>query len=63
MTLQAWADKYFVDGSRPSDVTLGRWVRQGVLPGRKIGGTWYVDENVWLADGDDLVERVLKEAS
>ena len=63
MTLQAWAEKYFADGSKPSDVTLVRWIRLGRVPGRKVGGMWFVDETAWLADGDDLVERVLREAS
>jgi hypothetical protein len=29
------------------------------VPGRKVGGTWYVDEHAWLADGDEQVRRVL----
>lgn len=40
MTAQAWVRKYF---SRPSDITLQRWLPQGKIPGRKVGGSWYVD--------------------
>lgn len=63
MTAHAWVEKYFEAGSRPSEITLQRWLRSGKVPGRKVGGTWYVDEHAWLADGDDLVQRVLDEAS
>ncbi len=63
MTAHAWVEKYFASESRPAEITLQRWLRSGKVPGRKVGGTWYVDEHAWLADGDDLVQRVLDEAS
>lgn len=63
MTARAWVDKYFDEDSRPPEITLLRWLRSGKIPGRKVGGNWYVDEHAWLADGDDLVRRVLDEAS
>jgi hypothetical protein len=47
MTPQQWAEKYFDEGSRPSEVTLRRWLNEGKVPGRKVGGTWYVDEHAW----------------
>ena len=62
LTPLAFADKYFGDESRPSELTLARWLRSEKLPGRKIGGKWYVDEHAWLAGDDDLVRRVLDEA-
>jgi hypothetical protein len=63
LTAHAWLEKYFDRGSRPAEITLHRWLRQGKIPGRKVGGTWYVDEHAWLAEGDELVRRVLDEAS
>lgn len=60
MTAQAWLTKYFDEGSRPAEITLQRWLRNGKIPGRKVGGTWYVDEEAWLAGDDDLVQQVLK---
>lgn len=60
LTRQAWTIKYFADASRPADLTVLRWLRDGKLPGKKIGGTWYIDEHAWLADGDELVRRVLE---
>ena len=60
MTPQLWLEKYFDADSRPSEITLQRWLRAGKVPGKKVGGTWYIDEHEWLADGDDLVQRVLE---
>ncbi len=60
MTPQLWLEKYFDADSRPSEITLQRWLRAGKIPGKKVGGTWYIDEHEWLADGDDLVQRVLE---
>lgn len=56
----AWVDKYFAPESRPAEVTLLRWLRQGKVPGKKVGGKWYVDEHEWLAGGDPLVQHVLE---
>lgn len=53
------AGTVFRGGSRPSMQQMQRWLRDGKLPGRKVGGTWFIDEHEWLADGDDLVLRVL----
>lgn len=60
MTPQKWVEKYFDVGSRPSEVSLRRWLNEGKIPGRKVGGSWYVDEHAWLADGDELVLQVLE---
>jgi hypothetical protein len=62
MTSHAWLEKYFAAESRPAEITLQRWLRQGKVPGRKVGGNWYVDEHAWLAGDDELVRRVLDEA-
>ena len=60
LTPSAWTTKYFAEGSRPAEVTVRKWVRTGVVPARKIGGNWYIDEVAWLAENDPLVEMVLK---
>jgi len=60
MTAEKWLDRYFDPSSRPSIATLQRWLRDGKIPAKKVGGTWFIDEHAWLADGDDLVARVLK---
>lgn len=43
----------------PPEVTLARWMRDGKVPARKVGGKWYVDEDAWLAGDDPLVLHVL----
>lgn len=47
-------------GSRPSMQVLQRLLREGKMPGRKVGGAWYIDEHEWLANGDDPVLSVLR---
>lgn len=59
MKPERWLDRYFEEGGRPSMQVLQRLLREGKLPGRKVGGTWFIDEHEWLANGDDLVLRVL----
>jgi hypothetical protein len=63
LSAHAWAEKYFAPESRPAEITVMRWLRSGKVPARKVGGNWYIDEHAWLADGDELVLRVLEEAS
>jgi len=62
LAAHAWIEKYFAPESRPAKSPLCG-LRNGKVPGRKVGGTWYVDEHAWLADGDERVQRVLDEAS
>ena len=54
-----WVEKYFDEGSRPSEQLLGRWCREGRIPCRKVAGQWYVDEHMWVAGDDELVASVL----
>lgn len=56
----AWVAKYFAPESPPSEITVRRWLREGKVPGRKVGGAWYVDEHAWLAGGDELLQRILE---
>lgn len=63
ITIPKWRERHFEDDSAPDDVTVRRWLRTGKLAGKKVGGTWYIDEAAWLSDGDELVRRVLERAS
>jgi hypothetical protein len=56
----AWVAKYFDEASRPAEITVQRWLRDGKVPGRKVGGQWFVDVHAWLAEDDELVKRVLE---
>ncbi len=60
LSAHAWVAKYFGHESPPAEITVLRWLRDGKVAGRKVGGKWYVDEHAWLAEGDDLVQRVLE---
>lgn len=59
VTPQVWAERHFDEECRPSEITVLRLLRDGKLPGRKVGGKWYIDEPAWLAGDDELVQRVL----
>lgn len=59
MTVREWRERYFTADSAPAELTVRRWLHNGDVPGRKIGGNWYVDEAGWLAGGDELVAKVL----
>ncbi|WP_242900014.1 hypothetical protein [Stenotrophomonas maltophilia] len=63
ITPERWLDRYFEEGSRLSMQVLQRLLRERKLPGRKVGGAWFIDEHEWLAGGDELVARVLGEAA
>lgn len=60
MAAPVWREKYFEDASRPAEITVMRWLREGKIPGRKVGGSWFIDEHAWLAGDDPLVQRVLE---
>lgn len=60
LTPDEFCAKYFSPGSKPAPSTLRKWLRGSVLPARKIGGTWFIDDDKFVANGDSLVERALK---
>jgi len=52
--------RYFDEASRPSERTVRRWIQQGHVPGRQIGGSWYVDADQWeKSTGNQLADKVL----
>lgn len=59
MSIPEWQATYFTPTSAPSDFTVRRLLREGKLPGRKVGGEWFIDDQVWQAGDDELVRRVL----
>lgn len=60
LPVAVWSARYFDPECQPQQLTLYRLLREGKLPGRKVGGSWYVDLDAWLADGDELVRHVLR---
>jgi hypothetical protein len=61
IALDRFLEKYFEQGSRPSEATARRWMKDGVLPARQVGHSWYIDEHAWLANGNPLVLGVLED--
>lgn len=59
ITPEGFAGRYFDASSRPSPQLIRRWLRTGRIPGKKVVGKWYIDEQRWLANGDPLVEHIL----
>lgn len=63
MSIPEWQKTYFTPGSAPSDFTVRRLLREDKLPGRKVGGEWFIDDDAWRAGasrpGDPLLRRIL----
>lgn len=55
--------KQFSPDSAPSEHTVRRWIDQRTIPGRKIGGRYFVDEDAFFARGNPIVEKVLRDVS
>jgi hypothetical protein len=62
-----WIDREFGDSPRrPHPSSVRRWIDQGELPGKKIGGRYYVIHNPSPAQattGDDVVDRILRDGT
>jgi len=60
MSLQQWRRERFA-GRIPSENTVKRWAKNGDIPAKKIGKTWFVlvQEEIGTT-GDELVDRILK---
>lgn len=51
-------------GRRPAASTLRRWIEDGELPGRRIGGCYYVDIDAeQKRTGNSIADAVLEAAS
>ncbi len=59
---QEFLKKEFSKESAPSEHTIRRWIDQGILPGKQIGKLYYVDHTAFSANGNPLVEKILRNA-
>lgn len=59
MTLKAFKARYFTPSSAPSDVTIKRWIEEGEIAGRKLGGKYFIDAHKFELTGNKLVDQVL----
>ncbi|MCG5512773.1 hypothetical protein [Ectothiorhodospira shaposhnikovii] len=52
----------FTPGSRPSINTLKKWIREGELPGKRLGNLYYVEveAEASAATEDELINRILR---
>lgn len=62
ITPQEWIEKRFPNAKKkPHPSSVRRWIENGDLPGKKIGGRYYVDEVAEaVSTGDELADRVLR---
>lgn len=60
ITIAEYKRRQFAEGSAPHDSTIRRWIANGELPGRIIGGTYYVHESALHSTGNELADKILK---
>lgn len=65
-TIPRFRRRYFEPEAAPSEQTVRRGIQRYLegkpngIPGKKVGGTYYVDLHLWEAGDDPLVARVLE---
>ena len=62
MLLSEYRETRFTPGSRPSINTLKRWINDGELPGKRIGGLYYVEVDTESQSiGKPRLEELMRE--
>jgi len=56
-----FAKQYFSSDSQPSQTTLRKWLKEGHLPGKRVGKKFYVDVSKWNSDDNPYLERILND--
>jgi len=57
--ISAFQTEHFEEGSKPTTKTIRTWIDDGELPGRKIGGKYYVDMAKYEAtSGNPLLDKI-----
>lgn len=62
MKINPWINWRFAEGSGPNERTVRTWINEGAIPGKKIGGAYFVcaaDEV--LSTGDAMADAFLKD--
>jgi hypothetical protein len=52
-----WARETFRGGSIPSRDKIIKWIEQGEVPGRLIGGCPYIDENLFCVEQPTIMRN------
>lgn len=64
ISISEYRDLRFTGSRRPAASTLRRWIEGGELPGRRIGGCYFVDLDAeQKRTGHSLADAVLEAAS
>lgn len=60
MDLDQWRQARFA-GRPPSMTTVRRWCREGHVPAKKMGGTWFIDLDAERRQtGNPLADAILE---
>lgn len=61
VTPKEWIERRFGDAKKkPHPSSVRRWIENGDLPGKKIGGRYYVEIDIEaVSTGNEIVDRVL----
>ena len=60
MSLSQFKAHYFDKRNQPTEATLRKWIENGDLKGRKLGGKWYIDSRSFEMQDNELVSQVLR---
>lgn len=59
MSIKTFQDKYFEKSDAPTTATVKKWIEDGTITGRKIGGKYFINVNAFELTGNKLVDDVL----
>ena len=63
ISLKTFQERYFAKGEAPTEKTIKTWINKSEIPGRKLGGKYFIDCQQFEACKDnDLVNKVLLSA-
>ena len=59
LSIATFRDRYFEKDSQPCENTVRNWIANDVIPGRKIGHRYFVDEDRFMANGNPHLAKIL----
>lgn len=63
LTLEEFKERFFGDSKHPSLSTLRRLADKGEIPNRRLGKRYFVDVTAFEADGNPVLEKVLRDVA
>ncbi|MCU7836488.1 MAG: hypothetical protein KZQ83_14720 [gamma proteobacterium symbiont of Taylorina sp.] len=58
MSVRDYIDLNFVGNDKPTPKTIKNWIDKGILPGKKLGGKFWVDLSQ-ESTGNNLADQIL----